>query len=149
MREVAGPQLVNLAAGKTTTPSSNWSEAFDCHFATDGDVNTRWHAADWDEAGAWLIVDFGQPTQFNRVRVRQAGVRIERYKVQYLDGMEWRDAFSGVATEPCWSASFPPVKSSKVRLFVVSTRSDTPSIFEFEVYYIMDVPKKTLRESTP
>ena len=88
-----------------------------------------------DGAGAWLEVDFGQPTRFNRVALRQLDTRIQKYKIQYLDGAQWRDAFSGDTASECWSASFAPVQSSKVRLLVVSTQNNiTPSIFEFAVY---------------
>ena len=80
-------------------------------------------------------MDFGQPTRFNRVAVRQLETRIQKYKIQYLDGAQWRDAFSGEAAGECWSASFAPVQAGKVRLLVVSTRNNiTPSIFEFAVY---------------
>jgi len=45
------------------------------------------------------------------------------------------DVFSGQAPGQCWSATFAPVQSAKVRLLVVSTRNNvTPSIFEFAVY---------------
>ena len=66
--------------------------------------------------------------------MRQAGIRIEKYKIQYREGIEWKDAYSGVATAHCWSVSFPSVTAREVRLLVVSTRNDFPSIAEFEVY---------------
>jgi hypothetical protein len=97
VQAVAGPSLsaVNLAAGKKASASSNYSDAFDARFATDGNPETRWNAAVGEKSGAWLEVDFGQLTRFNRVIVRQLDQRITNYKIQYLDGTEWRDACSG------------------------------------------------------
>jgi galactosylceramidase len=129
------PRRVNLARGKKATASSNYSDNYDARLANDGNPFTRWNSAAGDAAGAWLEVDFGQPTRFNRVAVRQLETRIQKYKIQYLDGAQWRDAFSGEAAGECWSASFAPVQAGKVRLLVVSTRNNiTPSIFEFAVY---------------
>jgi galactosylceramidase len=129
------PPRVNLARGKKATASSNYSDNYNARLANDGNPFTRWNSAAGDAAGAWLEVDFGQPTRFNRVAVRQLETRIQKYKIQYLDSAQWRDAFSGETVGDCWSASFTPVQAAKVRLLVVSTRNNiTPSIFEFAVY---------------
>ncbi len=129
------PRRVNLARGKKATASSNYNDDYDARLANDGNPFTRWNSAVGDAAGAWLEVDFGQPTRFNRVAVRQLETRIQKYKIQYLDGAQWRDAFSGETAGDCWSATFAPVQAAKVRLLVVSTRDNiTPSIFEFAVY---------------
>jgi hypothetical protein len=131
VRDVAGPSLsaVNLAAGKKTTASSNYSDAYQARFATDGDPETRWNAAPGEKSGAWLEVDFGRPTRFNRVVVCQLDQRITNYKIQYLDGAEWRDACGGGES----AVSFPPVQAAKMRLLVVSASLE-PSVFELEVY---------------
>jgi galactosylceramidase len=138
VREVAataGPHRVNLARVGTASASSNYSDAYSARFANDGNPATRWNSAVGDGAGAWLEIDFGQVTRFNRVAVRQFDQRIQQYKIQYLDGAQWRDAFDGRTADECWSATFPPVPSNKVRLLITATRDNiTPSIFEFAVY---------------
>ncbi|MGO8747510.1 MAG: discoidin domain-containing protein [Thermoguttaceae bacterium] len=138
VREVAGPsrpRRANLALGKKATASSNYSDSFSARFANDGNPATRWNAAVGNEAGAWLEIDFGRPTRFNRIAVRQLDQRIEKYKIQYWDGAGWRDAHSGATADESWRASFPPVQASRVRLLVVSTRNNiTASIYEFGVY---------------
>jgi hypothetical protein len=129
------PRRVNLAKGKLAIASSNYSNDFTARCANDGNPATRWNSDVGDGAGAWLEVDFGQPTRFNRVALRQLDTRMEKYKIQYLDGVQWRDAFSGETASECCSASFAPVQSGKVRLLVVSTQNNiTPSVFEFAVY---------------
>jgi len=126
---------INLARGKKITASSNYSPSYSAGCANDGNSITRWNAAAGDEVGAWLEIDFGQPTRFDRVALKQLDGRIAKYKIQYLDGDQWRDAFSGETTTDFWRASFAPVQSRKVRLLVVSVRNNlTASIFEFAVY---------------
>ena len=67
--------------------------------------------------------------------VRQLDARVANYKIQYLDGDQWRDAFSGETAGERWSAGFAAVQSGKVRFLVISTRNNiTASIFEFAVY---------------
>ena len=69
VREVTGPPWVNLALGKGVSGASNRKNA---RFTTDGDINTFWQPADWEEVGGRLEVDLGRPIRFNRVR-RAAG----------------------------------------------------------------------------
>ena len=140
VREIAGdgwqPRRVNLAEGQSrrllrattatlTTPAMPTTatppRAGTPPWATGPARGWRWISANRPASTASPC---GNSTQ-----------RIEKYKIQYLDGAQWRDAFSGRTTSECWSASFPPVQSGKVRLLVVSTRNNiTPSIFEFAVY---------------
>lgn len=138
LREITGPsrpRRVNLAAGKKATASSNYSDSFSARCANDGNSATRWNAAIGDETGAWLEIDFGQPTRFNRVAVRQLDQRIEKYKIQYWNGGGWRDASSGTITAESWRARFPSVQASRVRFLVVSTRNNmTASIYEFAAF---------------
>jgi hypothetical protein len=138
VREVTGPswpRRVNLAMGKKATASSNYSDSFSARCANDGNPATRWNAAAGDEAGAWLEIDLGQPTRFNRIAVRQLDQRIATYKIQYQDGAGWRDAYSGATADESWRARFPAVQASRVRFLVVSTRNNmTASIYEFAVF---------------
>lgn len=133
VREIAGPSLAltNLAKGKKATSSSDYNDSFNAPLATDGNVSTRWNAAVGDKNGTWLEVDFGQPTRFNRVVVRQLDQRVTKYKIQYLDGEGWRDAYTSKGAEP--TAAFPSVQASKIRFVVVSTNPEA-SVFELEVY---------------
>ncbi len=139
VRKISGagslPRRINLARSGKATASSDYSAAYDARRANDGNPVTRWNAAVGDEVGAWLEIDFGQPTRFDCVALKQLDGRIAKYKIQYLQGDQWRDAFSGETSTDFWRASFVPVQSSKVRLLVISVRNNlTASIFEFGVY---------------
>jgi galactosylceramidase len=142
VRPVApGPALANLAAGKPAAASSQWSDAYAARCAVDGNDETRWNSAPGKLAGEWLQLDFGRKTRFDCVAVRQFQNRITKYKIQYLDGDRWVDAVSGdTQGQASWVARFAPVAAEKLRLLVVAVRgsnaeSDTPSIFELEVYH--------------
>jgi hypothetical protein len=138
VREIAGParpEPVNLALGKKTTASSNYSDEYRAPRATDGDSFTRWNAAAGNEAGAWLEIDLGQPTKFNRIAIWQFDQRIEKYAIQIWDGHRWRDAFCGQAADDSWQVGFPPVEASKLRLLVTSSRGNlTASLYEIGVF---------------
>ena len=85
-------------------------------------------------AGEWLEVNLGKSVEFNKLIVRQYEPRIKAYKVQYLAGAEWREAFIGDNKgEETWTAKFPSAKSNRVRLLIVSCFR-MPSIYEMEVY---------------
>ncbi len=128
-------QWRNLAEGRPATASSLWDPTYDAKCAVDGNAHTRWNSADGKTAGEWLEVDLGRKTRFNKVVLRQFETRIRQYKIQYAEGDTWRDAFAGqVDGRSAWGAEFPPVKSNRVRFYVVSTNGQTPSIHEFEVY---------------
>ena len=128
------PGWVNLAAGCTATASSSYGPNYEAKNATDEDVNTRWNAAEGKSAGEWLEVNLGKSVEFNKLIVRQYEPRIKAYKVQYLAGAEWREAFIGDNKgEETWTAKFPSAKSNRVRLLIVSCFR-MPSIYEMEVY---------------
>lgn len=137
VREISGPPSSgNLALGKLVTTSSIFSHGYAAYFAADGDIFTRWNSAPDDTDGCWVEVDFGAPTEFDAVSVRQFEKRIDKYKIQYFDGTEWKDAFAGAATDDFWKVRFDPVRGTKMRLLMETTKGHvTPSIYELGVYH--------------
>jgi hypothetical protein len=129
------PAWLNLAAGKPASAFSQWSAEFAASKANDGDPVSRWNSASDKFSGEWLEVDLGRRVPFNRTVIRQSGDRITKYKIQYLDGGEWRTAADGGPMHAVQRDNFPTVIASKVRLLVVETKAEQPpSIFEFGVY---------------
>jgi len=129
------PPLDDLAKGKPAIASSLWSEEYRPARANDGNSTTRWNAAEGKAAGEWLEIDLGRPRRFHRAVIRQFDDRITRYKLQYWDGQDWREAFAGGPMGAVLRASFPAVIGTKVRLLVQETRGgQTPSIFSLAVY---------------
>ena len=58
---------INLAKGKKATASGNYSNDYNARLAHRRQPRHPLERCDRDEAGAWLEMDFGQPTRFNRV----------------------------------------------------------------------------------
>jgi galactosylceramidase len=130
------PAMINLALGKPASASSQWGEEFAAGKANDGNLGTRWNSAEGKSADEWLEINLGQSTCFNRTVIRQFEDRITKYKVQYWDGSQWRDAVAGGSMQAIQRDNFPAVIASKVRLLVVATKDlQTPSIFEFAIYH--------------
>jgi hypothetical protein len=127
----------NLAPAATATASSVWQNdsTYAANKVNDGDETTRWNAAAGDQDGAWLQLDFGGPTLFNRTYLSQFGDRIAAFKIQSLTDSGWEDlVVSSSNLGPARVDFFPPVTSSKARLLITSA-TNIPSIYEFGVWY--------------
>jgi len=128
---------LNLAAGRTSRASSQWSAEFAAAKANDGDPVSRWNSAGGKSSGEWLEIDLGRRVPFNRTVLRQFGDRVTKYQIQYFSGGEWRTAADRGVMRALQRDSFPTVTGSKVRLLVVETQAgQPPSIFEFGVYHV-------------
>jgi alpha-L-fucosidase len=98
----------------------------------DDDVFTRW-AADAGQQQAWLEVDLGEPTTFNRARICEEFDRVEEFELQYKEGDEWRTFARGSTLGPDYSSQFEAVTSRHVRLNILKA-SDAPTIWEFQLF---------------
>lgn len=126
---------LNLARGAAAAASSVWNENYTPDQANDGDLATRWNSAASDVNGAWLQLDFGRPTRFNRTVISQFDDRITSFKIQAWAGATWQDLINSSTNLGASRVDvFQPVTASKVRLLAVSATT-TPSIYEFGVYY--------------
>ncbi|MFD2329605.1 discoidin domain-containing protein [Cohnella sp. GCM10020058] len=137
----------NLALNKPTTASGAHSAPYAAAKATDGDAGSRWATAD-GTASAWLEVDLGAVTAFNKTTISQLGQRIGSYKIQYYDGSGWIDAYSGSAPAQAQTDAFPKVAASKVRLQIANVNGTLgPSVYEFGVYLdaALDLDGKTYK----
>lgn len=136
----------NLALWKPARASSQWlptkpvwveADLYDATLVTDGYPGlTRWSAAKDALRDQWIEIDLGQELTFGRTLIRQYEDRIAAYRIQYWDGAKWADACSGDDMGgPQRVDTFPPVKSSKVRLHISKVKGALPaSIYELEVY---------------
>lgn len=132
----------NLALHKPAKASSVWwnQSEHDASKATDEDSGTRW--APFRELTPWLEVDFEEEIIFNQVKLdeyinnNEAYTRVQSFKIQYWNGKEWLDAYSGGKIGKDFEANFKEVKGSKVRLSVLSAKNE-PSICAFKVYNVL------------
>ena len=135
MPQPANPKYKNLAIGKTITASSCLSPDYDPQKANDDLSSTRFSAAEGALVDQWLQIDFGSGTTFDTVIVRAYKGFQTRYKIQHFDGSKWIDTIKekDMAASPELD-SFEPVTAEKIRIYFTSVPSDTPSIWEFEIY---------------
>jgi hypothetical protein len=116
------------------TASSSWAAGgFAPENATDGDLQSRWNAADGDKNPQWLEVDFGTMKTFGKTVVREAFDRTRAYRIQAWDGATWSDCAKGERLGVEKTDTFAPVNATKVRLCIDAVASDSASISEFEV----------------
>ncbi|WP_018759673.1 alpha-L-fucosidase [Paenibacillus terrigena] len=130
----------NLALKKPATASNFYKNDanYNASKAVDGDASTRW-ATDDPTNAAWLEVNFGENTTFNKVVIDEwiynNMLRIAGFAIQYWDGTTWKDAYQGSTAGPYKTITFDPVTGSKVRLNITSvTGTAGPTINEFQVY---------------
>jgi len=87
-------------------------------FAVDEDPNTRWLARP-DDALPALTVDLGKPEIFNTVRISEPyEPHIRSFKVQYLDGGEWKTLLEGNSAGSDFVKQFPPVEARMIRILI-------------------------------
>ena len=134
-RSVSGSNAADLAYNKTTTASNEHSADYTASKATDGNSGTRWATSD-GTTNAWLQVDFGAPTTFNKTVITQLGQRISSYNIQYYNGSSWVNAYSGGAATTTQTDMFPRVTADKIRLQI--NNGTNPTIYSFEVYNVPD-----------
>ncbi len=123
----------SLSTGKQAT-ASNVYQNDPVHVAgkaVDGDFGTRW-ATDAGTKAAWLEVDLGAPTAFDRALISEDYGRIRKFEIQYLDGATWKTAYAGEAIGYRHKAQFPAVTAQRVRLNILDAE-EGPTIWEFQL----------------
>jgi len=128
----------SLTAEKKTRVSNVFQKnsAYNASKAVDGDSATRW-ATDSGTQQAWLEVDLGKLTTFNRVTINEEYNRVQEFELQYRDGNRWKNFAKGTRLGHDYSKQFEPVKARYIRLDILNA-TDGPSICEFQLF----APKK-------
>ena len=128
---------VDLAQGKPAVASNTRGNdpQFAADKATDGDRNTYW-AADDDVLASELVVELGQPTKLNHVRLQeqiQLGQRIEEFAVDAKVNGIWQEIAQGTTIGPRKILPMETTTATAVRLRILKSRA-CPTISTFEVY---------------
>jgi alpha-L-fucosidase len=101
--------------------------------AFDGESATRW-ATDSGTRHAWIEVDLGKPTTFNRIKISEAFDRVERFELGYrAKDRRWKTIDSGTTIGPNYSKQFEPISARIVRLNI-SRATEGPTIWEFQIF---------------
>ena len=130
----------SLASGKKASASNTFQKMAE-HGpgkAFDDDDSTRW-ATDSGTKQAWLEVDLGISTQFNRVVVREAYAgRVQKFQLQYKAGETFRTFHEGTTLGEMATIDFDAVTARYVRLNILDA-TEGPTIWEVQV---LSVPQK-------
>lgn len=126
----------SLTAGKKARASNTHQNPAPPHNdpdrAVDDDMFTRW-ATDTGTTQAWLEVDLGKATTFNRTRISEEYDRVQEFELQYKDGSQWKTFARGTKIGPNYSSQFESVTARYVRLNILKA-TDGPTIWEFQLF---------------
>jgi hypothetical protein len=134
----------NIAYKKPVAASNVYAniQEYNGEKAIDGDATTRWAT---DVSTATLEVDLGTTLTFDKIEITQFSERILSYKIEYWNGSEWLETYTGGKAKAGYTnvadqgkftpetAIFSPVTGSKVRLNITNSTFE-PSIWEFKVF---------------
>jgi alpha-L-fucosidase len=115
--------------------ASTFEPGFEPSKAFDGNLGTRWKAAQNEKTG-WLEADFGKPVKICAVAVQEGGSfekNISKYQFEYKDGTEWKVIFTGKTIGQGFMKAFPTVEAQQFRLNVTESKA-TPFITDMQLY---------------
>ena len=123
----------SLAAGKKARASNVFQKNrhYGPTMAVDDDEATRW-ATDSGTHQAWLEVDLGKTTTFNRVKITEAYDRVKKFELQYKNNGQWKTFINGTKIGQSYVKDFKPVTAKQVRLNILDA-TDGPTIWEFQL----------------
>ncbi|MFQ6131004.1 MAG: alpha-L-fucosidase [Armatimonadota bacterium] len=129
----ASPAWKSLATGKQATASNVYTNnpVHGPDKAFDGDYATRW-ATDHGVSEAWLEVDLGEPTTFDRAVLSEEYDRVRQFELQCRNEGEWRTFARGKRIGHDLMLKFEPVTARFVRLNIRKA-VDGPTIWEFQL----------------
>ncbi len=129
------PLFQSLTSGKkgeTSNVYQNNDWGFGPEKAFDNDMSTRW-ATDAGVKQAWLSVDFGTVTTFNRVVLREAFDRVRKFELQMRQDDTWKTFYEGTRIGEKCTIQFDPVTAQRVRLNILEA-TDGPTLYEFQIF---------------
>jgi alpha-L-rhamnosidase len=104
---------------------------FEAFKSNDEDPDTSWKAKQAGEQ--WLEAAWITPQEFDGVRIDEEGDRITNYRVQAWKDRGWVTLASGEGCGAGREHRFEPVRSTKCRLLLTSTKG-APEIVEFVIH---------------
>jgi len=124
----------SLSSGKQATASSSWGNAYAPSKAFDNDPTTRWAGAARTRSG-WLEVDLGEVKTIGRMAIAELEFpSTQQFTVEYQADGVWREIARGTTIAGMKKFTFPPVQTQRVRLNLVKTQDDVPTIGEFQLF---------------
>ena len=102
--------------------------------AFDDDDTTRWATDGGTPHQAWLAVDLGKPTTFNRAVIHEGDWdRVRNFELQYKADGKWQSFYHGIKLGDTAILTFEPVTARYVRLNILQA-TESPTIWEFRLF---------------
>jgi alpha-L-fucosidase len=135
-RELREKEFENeVALGSKASSDNERGRDYKAANVCDGDKETYW-ATDDDVTAASVVIDLGTPTEVNRILIQEyikLGQRVQEFKVEALDGAEWKLLAEGTTIGYKVIRKFPAVKTSKIRVSINKAKA-CPVISNVELY---------------
>jgi hexosaminidase len=134
------PSGDDVAFGKTTKASTEYSASYAANMATDSDpINTRWCASNGTN-GQWLMVDLGFVYNINGTEIKWESNGVWQYKVETSnDAVTWHLAVDKT-TNNTPAQVYDNAFSAQGRYVRVTSTTNQPghwaSIYDFQVFAI-------------
>jgi alpha-L-fucosidase len=125
----------SLASGKKATASKVWADKaeFGPQQAFDDDMNTCWNAGKIQTA--WLQVDLGKETTFDRAIISESPHYVRKFQLQYQDGDKWKTFHQARIIGENLAIKFEPVTARLVRLNIINrSQRGQLKIEEFQLF---------------
>jgi len=128
----------DFAASGTATASEvrGGSERFAARNVLDGDPDTYWCTDDETTSGT-VILDLGNPVQFNVIRLQepvQFGQRVKKYHLDVWQNGDWKQVSAGTTIGYKKLDRITPVRASRVRVVIDDARA-CPLLNEIGVHF--------------
>jgi len=125
----------DLARSAHASANLTRGSGYEAKWVNDGNQATFWSAPDEDRTGI-VTLDFGQPTVFDHVVVREPiwlGQRVKRFVVEALEGESWKEIVRGTTIGYKRIFQIPGTRAQKIRIRITDARA-CPAINHFGVY---------------
>jgi alpha-L-fucosidase len=128
-----GQPITSTNLAKNEPVNSSWSDDMNImDFANDDNFRTSWKS-NVTVKEPWFAIEFAKDIAFNTIVLAETKPNISRYKIDYWDGLKWKELFNGENKESIKVHRFERVWGNKVRLQIYGYEQ-SPSIAEFQVY---------------
>jgi len=131
-----GPRKLkpSLSSGKPATASSSWGARYAPAKAFDKDPTTRWAGATGTRSG-WLKVDLGEVKTIGRVVIAELEFpSTQEFIVECRVNGAWKELVRGTTIAGTKRYTFPPVETQWIRLNIIKTQNDVPTIGELQLF---------------
>jgi alpha-L-fucosidase 2 len=124
----------SLSTGSTATASSTYSKTYAPSMAVDNDPTTRWAGAHGTR-NAWLEINLPEKKTVTRVVIHELQFpSTQAFTVECDVSGAWQEVARGTTIAGMKKLSFSPVTTRRIRLNLLKTVDDVPTIGEFQVF---------------